>query len=580
MVSHAHGQGYADLHFVIPETIDKVDFNKGPYYANHGDFNTSGYVDFNTKNALHENLIKLEGGSYNTWRTVALINVIGGSNTEHNLYLAGEFFYTRSYFDLPQNFNRTNLFAKYSGLIDGKTQLQVSASTFTSRWDQSGQVPDRAINQYHWISRFGALDETEGGHTSRSNVNARLTTSLSDDSYLNNQVFFSNYDFTLWSNFTFWQNDTLTGDQIQQEEQRKIYGYKGNYVRVDEIGNSTIRSEFGMGIRQDDIPRILLFNNFERNITLDTLAYGQVDQTNFSLFFSEMITFSNKFSMNIGLRYDHFFLKYVDDTQAAYTVYSDNAGILNPKLNLYYNLSKDFQLYLRAGSGFHSNDARTLYEKRSDLILPRAVGADLGTFVKPVESIVLNLAIWTIYLEEELVYVGDEAIVEPSDETQRLGFDISLRYQLLRDLYLDLDYNYAWGRLINEPDGANYIPLAPTHTSMGGITYRSVGGIGASLRYRYVSDRPANEDNSVRALGSTVIDLALSYRIPQIELYFRIENLFNVEWNEAQFDTESRLRGPDENGKFNGQLESQSVSELHYTPGSPLFIRGGIMFFL
>jgi outer membrane receptor protein involved in Fe transport len=407
-----------------------------------------------------------------------------------------------------------------------------------------------------------------------------LNTALSNKSYLKNQIYFTNYDFTLWSNFTFWHNDTLTGDQIQQEEARKIYGYKGNYVRVDELGRSTLKSEFGIGIRQDEIPRLLLFNNFERNNTLDTLAYGQVGQTNISLFFNEMIRFSPKFSMSIGLRFDHFILKYVDDTQPVYTVFSDNAGIFNPKLNLYYNLNSDFQLYLRAGSGFHSNDARTLYEKRSDLILPRAIGADFGTFVKPVESILLNLAVWTLYLEEELVYVGDEAIVEPSDETIRLGFDISLRYQMMRNLYLDFDYNYAWGRFINEPEGANYIPLAPTHTSMGGITYKPLDGFGASLRYRYVSDRPANEMNTVRALGSTVIDLALSYRLPRVELFFKIENLFNVEWNEAQFDTESRLRGPNDDGSFTGQLEPNSFSELHYTPGSPIFIRGGLVFFL
>jgi outer membrane receptor protein involved in Fe transport len=284
--------------------------------------------------------------------------------------------------------------------------------------------------------------------------------------------------------------------------------------------------------------------------------------------------------MTLGLRYDYFILKYIDDTRPVYNPFSDNAAILNPKLNLHYNLNEDLQFYLRGGTGFHSNDARTLYEKRSDLMLPRAIAGDLGLFVKPSENMVLNLALWGLYLEEELVYVGDEAVVEPSGETQRVGFDLSIRYQIIRDLFLDLDYNYARGRFIHEPEGANYIPLAPTHISMGGITYKPINGLGLSLRYRYVSDRPANEDNSVWALGSTIADLALSYRMPRVELYLRIENLFNVEWNEAQFDTESRLRGPDENGKFRGNLEPLPVSELHYTPGSPLFIRGGIIFYL
>jgi len=135
-------------------------------------------------------------------------------------------------------------------------------------------------------------------------------------------------------------------------------------------------------------------------------------------------------------------------------------------------------------------------------------------------------------------------------------------------------------RFLNLPSGENHIPLAPIHTSMGGVTYKRRGGLSLSFRYRYVSDRPANEDNSVTALGSLIWDLATSYRLNHLELYIKMENITNEEWNEAQFDTESRLKGPDADGNFKGTLESNSVSELHYTPGSPLFIRGGLVFYL
>ena len=580
MVSHAHGQGYADLHYVIPETIEKMDFNKGPYYANHGDFCTSGFVDFSTKTRIAENMIKLEMGSYDTWRTVALINVIGDEDIDQNLYLAGEFFYTKSYFDLPQDFTRTNLFAKYSGRVAGKNQLNLSASTFSTQWDQSGQIPDRAVTQYHWINRFGAIDDTEGGNSSRSNLNAQLTSPITENSYLKNQIYFTDYSFNLWSNFTFWLNDSINGDQIQQQENRKIYGYRGSYTRSDSLSNLDLKSEFGIAIRRDDIPRILLFNNFQRNVTVDTLAYGKTNQTNYSLYYSGTFRFSDNFSMNLGLRFDYLFLKYVDNTKSVYTAISENASILNPKVNLFYNFNKDFQIYLKGGTGFHSNDARSIYERQTRQLLPRAIGADLGTFFKPYENTIVHLAIWGLYLEEELVYVGDEAIVEPSDETKRLGFDVSVRYQFFRDWFFDLDFNYARGRFINEPEGANYIPLAPIITSQGGLTYKPVRGVNLSLRYRYVSDRPANEENTVTALGSFITDIAIAYRFDSVELFLRSENMFNEEWNEAQFDTESRLRAPDENGNFIGPLEANSVSELNYTPGSPRFFRGGLIFHL
>jgi hypothetical protein len=580
MVSHAHGQGYADLHFLIPETIEKVDFNKGPYYADHGDFNTTGYVNFQTRNSLSENIIKLEGGSFDTWRTMALINVLRDVQNDHNLYIGGEFFYTRSYFDLPQNFNRLNLIAKYSGRIDANNTMSVSASTFTSNWDQSGQIADRAVNQYGWINRFGALDLTEGGNTGRTNINFKAITTLSKKSFLENQIYFLNYDFNLWSNFTFWLNDTLTGDQIRQAEARKIYGYRSRYSHVSDLYGNEVKSDLGVGIRYDDIPRILLFNNSERNIVVDSLAFGQVRQSNLSLYYSGTVNFTSQVSMNIGIRYDHFYWQYIDDRAAVYTSFSTNKGIINPKLNFYYNYSSDFRIYLRTGSGFHSNDARTIAQGGTEKFLPRAWSADLGTFFKPFNPLILHLAAWGLYLEEELVYVGDEAIVEPSDETMRIGFDFSLRYQILSDLFLDLDYSYARGRFINFPDGENYIPLAPIHTSMGGLTYKRRSGLNMSLRYRYVSDRPANEVNSVTALGSLIWDISVAYRFNRLELYVKMENITNEQWNEAQFDTESRLRGPDTKGGFTGRLEANSISELHYTPGSPFFIRGGLIFYL
>jgi hypothetical protein len=273
-------------------------------------------------------------------------------------------------------------------------------------------------------------------------------------------------------------------------------------------------------------------------------------------------------------------MSYIDDLPLVYVNFAENTGIFNPKLSVFYNYSTDFQLYLKCGSGFHSNDARTIAQGKTEKILPRAVSADLGVFFKPVGKMILHFAVWGLYLEEELVYVGDEAIVEPSDETQRFGLDFALRFQIFDNLFFDFDYNYARGRFMNLPEGENYIPLAPTHTSMGGLTYKSLRGTSFSVRYRYVSDRPANEDNSVIALGSLIWDIGAAYRFSNLEVFLRVENVFNDDWNEAQFDTESRLRAPDNNGDFTGPLEPESVSELHYTPGSPMFIRGGLIFYL
>jgi hypothetical protein len=576
MVSHAHGQGYADLHFLIPEIIDIVNFNKGPYYAERGNFNTSSYVEFKTKNSIGQNTIKVEGGAFNTFRTLAMVNLLGRESAEHNAYIAGEYYYTDGYFDLPQNFSRINIFGKYSGRISRDNFITVSASNFTTKWDQSEQIPNRAITPYNWISRFGALDDTEGGNTSRTNINTILNTNISSNTYLTNQFYYSLYDFNLISNFTFFFNDTTLGDQINQVEKRDIYGYKGKLTHLGQLGSKEVKSNVGFGVRFDQINDLALYNTLDRNQVVRTRALGDVTETNLFVYYSGSIRLSNKFSLNLGLRYDHFIFDYVDNTQIKYTSLSENTGIFSPKLGLYYDVNKNFQLYLKSGSGFHSNDTRSIVAGNVDKKIPRAIGADLGTFFKPIENMIVNLAGWMLYLESEFVYVGDEAIVEPSDETIRFGLDLSLRYQLIKDLFLDFDYNYAYGSFLNEPKDANYIPLAPNHMSVGGISYVPPIGLGGSIRYRFIADRPANEDNSMVALGSFIFDLALNYRFSNINFYLRIENVTDAEWNEAQFDTESRLRGPNGNGEFKGILEPESVSELHFTPGSPILIRGGL----
>ncbi|HEX6181217.1 MAG TPA: TonB-dependent receptor plug domain-containing protein, partial [Chitinophagaceae bacterium] len=213
MVSHAHGQGYADLHFVIPELIENVHFKKGPYYAENGNLATTGFVDFRTRNRLSNNTVSLEAGLFNTYRGVAMVNVLSEKQQQkdQSAFIASEYMYTDGYFEHPQHFNRVNVFGKYYGKFDRNNTLSVSASTFHSKWNASGQIPERAVID-GLISFFGAIDPNEGGNTSRSNVNARLHTSLNDGNFIKNQLYYTRYDFELYSNFTFYNVDSVNGD--------------------------------------------------------------------------------------------------------------------------------------------------------------------------------------------------------------------------------------------------------------------------------------------------------------------------------------------------------------------------------
>ncbi|HQU57588.1 MAG: TonB-dependent receptor [Phaeodactylibacter sp.] len=568
MVSHAHGQGYADLHFLIPELIQAVDFGKGPYYTTQGNFTTAGYVQFHTFNALEHNLVKMEVGQFNTLRTLAMVDVLGtqAQARGQNAYMAAEYLITDGPFDSPQHFNRMNLFGKYTNMLDDGSLFTLEASAFQSKWDASGQIPERAVEQ-GLIGRFGAIDDAEGGQTSRKNLSAHLVKNLNERTYVENQFYYSQYDFELYSNFTLFLNDPINGDQIRQKESRNLFGYQGAYHLSSELANNPLASTIGIGFRYDDVNGNELTHTRNRRENLMPIALGNIDELNAFAFIDESLRLG-RLSINAGARLDFLKFDYVDQLNPEYQTLSQQKTALSPKLNFLYELTSNWQLYFKSGMGFHSNDTRVVVAQKGAEILPAAYGADLGTLWKPAPRLVLNTALWYLFLEQEFVYVGDEGIVEPSGRTRRMGADLSIRYQLTDWLFADADVNYTYARSADDPEGENFIPLAPDLTSTGGLTFQHPSGLNGSLRYRHLDSRPANEDGSVMARGYTVVDAVLNYTHRRFEVGLTLENVLNTDWNEAQFDTESRLFG-----------EVEPVSELHFTPGMPRYLRARVGYF-
>lgn len=565
MVSHAHGQGYADLHFVIPEIINIVDFGKGLYYTDKGNLNTAGYVDIKTHNTLDRSMVKMEAGDFQTFRTVAAINLLGSAAAQkgHNAYVAAEYNATNGPFEAPQNFNRINLLAKYAGYFSGKNLVTLQLSRLNSKWDASGQIPDRAVESGQ-ISRFGAIDPTEGGNTQRTNLSVKLLSNIKPGLSTENQFYFTRYYFELYSNFTFYLNNPILGDQIRQREFRDIYGFLGKISKETYWKDAKITGTLGYGFRFDEVKDIELTNTIERQTDSENRALGDIFETNGWLYFDGKLE-HNKWLLNGGIRLDGFKFDYYNKLATQYSTLSQQKMRVSPKLNLIYSATNNISLYLKSGVGFHSNDTRVVVANNGQDILPAAYGVDLGTNYKPFQNVYINIAAWYLFLEQEFVYVGDEAVVEPSGKTQRLGADFTLRWTISSWLFADFDLTYAHGKSVEDEEGQNYISLAPDLTSTGGLNFKTDFGINGSLRYRYIKDRPANEDNSIVALGYTVIDARLNYTRKSYEVFIGIENLFNTVWNEAQFATLSRLR-----------TELVPVEELHYTPGTPFFIKGGV----
>lgn len=564
MVSHAHGQGYADLHFIIPETIEKIDFGKGTYYANKGDFATAGYVAFQTKEKVEQNSLAFEVGQFNTMRTVGLFNLLENQKKQ-SAFVATEYVLTDGPFDSPQNFKRVNLFGKYTNSQSENTKFSITASRFSSKWDASGQIPQRLVAN-GTISRFGAVDDTEGGNTSRTNLNVSLLKNSSENTFLKTNAFYSNYQFELYSNFTFFLEDPINGDQIKQKENRTIYGLNAEFNKRMKVNTTDALVQIGFGFRADETKNTELSHTLNRSETLENIMLGDIDQTNVFSYLNSEFDFG-KLKINPAFRMDYFKFNYQDKLATNYTTQSEDKLKFSPKLNFIFTRNNNVQFYLKSGLGFHSNDTRVVVAQTGNKILPTAFGSDLGTIFKPFPRLVVNSALWYLDLQQEFVYVGDAGIVEPSGRSKRMGIDFGLRYQMTNYLFFDADANYTYARSTDAPKGQDYIPLAPDFTGTGGFSVTDYKGFSGGFHYRYLKTRPANEDNSILAKGYMISDLNVNYKYQKFIFGISAENIFNSKWNETQFATESRLKN-----------EVASVEEIHFTPGTPFFMKGKITY--
>jgi len=600
MVSHGHGQGYADLHFVIPDVVEGVDVFKGPYSAQYGNLATAGAISFETRDHLDQNLVRVEGGAFNT-ASVTTLYQIPVPGKHQGAYLAGQFYRSDGPFESPQGFDRFNLFGKFHTHLGQGSQLALSVSGFSSAWDASGQIPQRAVDS-GLINRFGTIDDLEGGTTARQNLNLTYDAE-SGNSAFQLQGYASGYTFKLFSNFTFFLEDEADGDMIEQTDERQLYGLNGRYRFSYGLGPSFATTTMGGGFRADDV-NVTLWQSPDR-IRDTALVDAEITERNLYLWGQQDFIFSPLVRLQLGLRGDYFTYDVNDrlegeDAPLPHASGYAQQGILSPKASLVVSPTTSLNLFANFGTSFHSNDARNViidarvahlvkvyrrdglsedeidarladqnYDpvQRSVGTLPRAIGSEVGIRARPFKLLNLSAAAWLLDLEREFVFVGDGGFTELSGRSRRYGLDLEARLGLTSWLSADADVNLSRGFLRDEPDDANAIPLAPRVTSTGGLTALHPDGFEGSLRYVHVGSRPANEDGSVTAEGYTLINLSSAYRFGAVKINAVLENLLDVDWNEAQFDTESRLPG-----------DANSVSELHFTPGNPRSIRIGVAY--
>jgi hypothetical protein len=565
MVSHAHGQGYADLHFLMPEVVSRVNVRKGLYDAADGDLATAGAVSLETLDRLGRFTISSRGGSFESGHLFAGVP-FGGDATHAGGYVALSGHLTRGPFEAPQDYRRYNAFAKWTTPLGGGAEAFATASAFGASWDASGQVPRRAI-EAGTIGRFGAIDPLEGGSTSRIEARAGVR-GFGDQSAWDLRAYAVDYDFRLFSNFTFFLNDAVNGDGIEQVDDRRLFGASGSYARMFDVLGRPARTSVGAGTRSDRAAVAL--HSQESRTRLGTRVDADITQDHLFAWAKQEVPLSQRLRLELGVRADAFRFDVQDHSPTSDDLQRASGdawrGLVSPKINVALQATPSLALFANAGLGFHSNDARDVILADSMRVLPRATGAELGAR-RTWHAGSISAAIWALDLQSELVYVGDEGVTEASGRTRRTGIDADARVRLTRWLWADADVNLARGRFRDEPDGADLVPLAPTVTSSGGLTVRDAGPLSGGARFRHVGDRAADETNTIRAEGHTLFDVFATWNLGRAEITAAIDNLFDARWNEAQFATTSRLRN-----------ETEPVTELHFTPGSPRSFQLGLRY--
>jgi outer membrane receptor protein involved in Fe transport len=563
MVSHAHGQGYADMHWLIPETIDRVEIYKGPYFVHLGDFGTSGAMNIITKKDDKDSTLTLSGGSYNTQRYMGILSAPEG--TPLRPFIAGEFYHNDGPFKSENNYSRYNLLAKFGLLSTANSNLNFLGTFYKTAWDASGELPVRAVRSGE-IGRFGSFDPSEGGKSERQNLSLLYNYTDANQSF-NAQTWVSWYQLQLWSNFSLFLNDEVNGDGIEQRDKRFLAGNNINYRRAYNLWGLPMESFIGSQSRLDHI-RVGLFNQTNRR-RRETVKNNYIDQTNLGWFAQQEIRPTSWLRTQIGARMDNFWFDVEQIGEVLEPISGQgSATIVNPKLNFIFtpfpdsHLAKGTNLFLNFGGGFHSNDAR-VFVQDPEKEVPRFWGGEVGSKTRLFDRLDVTLSYWRSYLESELVFVGDEGTFEPSGPSHRHGVESEFRYDILPWLSYDLDLSYTWAKFTN----GDKVPLAPRFLAFTGITARHESGVQGRLQLRHVGSRYGIEDGSIKTPSSTIFDLFLKYVWQRYEFFVEFQNLANNKSRSAEHVFQSRL-----------QTEPSGVGTLdsHFTPGDPFTVKGGI----
>jgi outer membrane receptor protein involved in Fe transport len=556
--THGHGQGYTDINFLIPELIAKVQYKKGTYFAEEGDFSAAGATNIDYVNRLENALIQLEGARFGYARALLANSVNFGRGA---LSFAIEGSRNDGPWEIKENAKKANAFARYV-VGEKNNQLRFTAVAYDNRWTATDQVPERAIDSGA-IGRFGSLDGGSGGRSQRYQMSADWQR-ITDASATTANIYAIDYKLNLFSNFTYFLDDPEQGDQFEQADRRNVFGLNAEHSRAFSRGSLNGENTVGVQLRHDRIGHVGLYRTVARE-RIWPVREDRVNQTSYSIYAKNTTKWLPWLRTTTGLRADSYAFKVNSSLEDNSGKRNDN--IVSPKFTAAFGPWAKTEFYAAYGYGFHSNDARGATiaidpatgdpaEKVKPLV--RAKGAEFGVRTQPISGLQLSASLWQLNLASELLFVGDAGTTEATRPSRRQGSELALYYKPNKNLVIDADLALTRARFRDPAIDGNRIPGALERTASVGVSYDTEKWF-AAARLRYVGRRPLIEDDSVRSRPSTLVNLNAGYKIaPKMSVSLELLNLFNRKSNDIEYFYESRLRD-----------ELFPVADKHIHPSEP-----------
>lgn len=557
MPTNAHGQGYTDLNFLIPELVDQIDYRKGPYFADTGDFSSAGSADVRYVNRLDQNLLSLTGGSHGYQRIVmagSRLLQAPGDSTGTGLIASGpvllgalELMRENGPWDNPEKFRKINALLRLS---DGSKAngWSLNAMVYRGSWNSTDQVPLELI-QSGQLGRYAALDPSDGGNSGRAILSGEWHQHDSNG-YSKVSAYVQHYRLQLWSNFTFYENNPVQGDQFQQQESRNLGG--AEFVKGwnhSLLGRDSV-TELGLQLRHDNI-NVGLANTQARQV-FQTVTNDRVRETMSSVYLQNSTSWNDWFRTLAGLRADHVNMD-VTAYQTPANSGTASASKMSPKLSMIFGPWSKTEFFINAGKGLHSNDARGVTGRvdpvSGDAVTPvpalvKSWGREIGVRTEIIDGLQSSLALWSLNSDSEIVYSADSGTTEANGASKRHGVEWNNHWIVNPWLMLDADLAWTHARYADRNANGQSGDRIPNAVGKVGLFKATVhqGPWAAGWETRYIGPYPLSQDGSLTAPSAVVSNFRLTRQFsPTVSLSLDVLNVFNRQYYDIAYQQDYQV---------------------------------------